>query len=105
MQSAPATDPESYQNIVKMSLQREVILNGNFKPKSELWFTRQKQKADEQWVVQFNKLKEYKEKYGDCMVPNSYTEDFSLRGEQTFFTVQSYFKGGMRFGIYHVKWI
>jgi len=64
---------------VKMSLQREVILNGNFKPKSELWFSRQKQKADEQWFEQFNKLKVYKKKYGDCMVPNSYTEDFSLR--------------------------
>ena len=70
---------------MKMSLQREVILNGNFKPKSDLWFSRQKQKADEQWFEQFNKLKVYKEKYGDCMVPNSYTEDFSLRGKSKIF--------------------
>lgn len=52
------------------------------RPKSDLWFSRQKAKADEQWFEQFEKLKLYKDTHGDCMVPNSYTDDFSLRGKQ-----------------------
>lgn len=64
-----------------MASMQQLPESGKSRPKSDLWFSRQKAKADEQWLEQFEKLKNYKARYGDCMVPNSYTEDFSLRGE------------------------